>query len=406
MTLRAVDPSPLRARYAGPSSDAGDRPELQWLKIARLRIDPRYQREIGRRGADNILLIAARFAWAKFGPVIVAPVDGGLFAIVDGQHRTTAAALRGFESVPCVIIAADAAAQADAFVAINANVTAMSPLQLHAARLAAGDGSASVIGEICAEAGVTICRYPVPHNKIKPGETMAVSMLSGAFKKYGREVLVSALSCITKTRRGNPGMIRAQIVAALCAVLEADPKTLGDREQLISKMQTFDFGAEFDSARKAAIESGKTITGLLIEAIGSHLDGFSKPAPVPKKVAVAKAPAAQAAAPIPSAAARSVKASVSHDGVTIELTPDQESVAFKGRRVSVSPRGARLVAALAKVRPNCIGDDFLIGKIWKTRPSNASAMLDIVIADLAALKTIGLEVRTQRGIGRQLVKSA
>jgi hypothetical protein len=139
MTLRAIDLAPLRPRYTGPASEVGERPELQWVKISRLRIDPRYQREIGRRGADNILAIAPAFKWAKFAPVVVAPIAGGLFAIVDGQHRTTAAALRGFESVPCVIIAADEADQADAFVAINANVTAMSPLQLHAARLAAGN---------------------------------------------------------------------------------------------------------------------------------------------------------------------------------------------------------------------------------------------------------------------------
>ena len=46
MTLRAIDPAPLRPRYAGAASEPGERPELQWLKISRLRIDPRYQREI------------------------------------------------------------------------------------------------------------------------------------------------------------------------------------------------------------------------------------------------------------------------------------------------------------------------------------------------------------------------
>jgi hypothetical protein len=158
MTLRSIDPAPLRARYTGPASEVGDRPELQWLKISQLRIDPRYQREIGRRGSLNILAIAPAFQWAKFAPVVVAPIADGLFAIVDGQHRTTAAALRGFESVPCVIIAAGEAGQADAFVAINANVTAMSPLQLHAARLAAGNAAAAALTEVCREADVSLCR--------------------------------------------------------------------------------------------------------------------------------------------------------------------------------------------------------------------------------------------------------
>jgi hypothetical protein len=178
-TLRRIDPKPFMSRIPtqGRQSDVGERPELQWLKIDRLRIDPNYQREIGRRGADNIVAIAPKFKWAKFTPVVVAPIGEGLFAIIDGQHRTTAASACGFESVPCVIIQVDGAEQADAFVAINANVTAMSPLQLHAARLAAGNSDAAELTEVCREADVTICRYPVPANKMKPGETLAVGML-------------------------------------------------------------------------------------------------------------------------------------------------------------------------------------------------------------------------------------
>lgn len=39
MTLRAIDPSSLRERYAGPASKVGERPELQ----------VRTQRGIGRQ---------------------------------------------------------------------------------------------------------------------------------------------------------------------------------------------------------------------------------------------------------------------------------------------------------------------------------------------------------------------
>lgn len=272
MTLRAIDPAPFRARYTGPASEVGERPELQWLKIAKLRIDPRYQREIGRRGADNIVAIAPSFKWSKFAPVIVAPIGEGLFAIIDGQHRTTAAALRGFESVPCVIIQVDGADQADAFVAINANVTAMSPLQLHAARLAAGNSGAAELTEVCREADVTICRYPVPANKMKPGETLAVGMLQSVLAKFGREVLVAALCCITKTRRGNPGMIRKQVVEALCAVLEAEPDWRSDHKRMVIAMQTFDFLAQFNAARTASIETGAKVADGLVDAIGQHLE--------------------------------------------------------------------------------------------------------------------------------------
>lgn len=297
MTLRCIDPAPLRARYTGPASEVGERPELQWLKIAKLRIDPRYQREISERGDRNIVGIATAFAWAKFTPVIVAPIGSGLYAIVDGQHRTTAAALRGFDSVPCVIIAADAAAQADAFVAINGSVTAMTPLQLHAARLAAGNAEASELAAVCREADVTICRYPIPANKIKPGETLAVSMLQGLLKRFGREVLIAALCCITRTRKGNPGMIRAQVVEGLCVVLEAEPTWRADRKRLIFTMQTFDFIAAFNAARLAAIRNGGKIVDAFVEQVVAHLDPEAPPEAEAPQAAAPAAPVARPAMP-------------------------------------------------------------------------------------------------------------
>lgn len=390
MTLRSIDLAPLRARYTGPASEVGERPEMQWVKISRLRIDPRYQREIGRRGAENILKIAVAFQWAKFAPVMVAPVAGGLFAIVDGQHRTTAAALRGFESVPCVIVAASEADQADAFVAINAQVTAMSPLQLHAARLAAGSTAAAALTEACREAGVTICRYPVPANKMKPGDTLAVAMLQSVLDKYGRDVLIAALSCITQTRRGNPGMIRKQIVEALCSVIEAEPDWLKDHKQLVFRMQTFDFAAQFNAARAQSIESGETVSVVLVEALGIHLE---RPAPAQAAPSNPPAPAA-AKNPAPAAAARPVGGS---------LAIGREEISRGGQSVRVGPRAALLVAALERAKPNCVGDEFLIGKIWTQRPSNAGDILNQLVLDLACLTKLGLEVRTHRGIGRQLV---
>ncbi len=231
---------------------------------------------------------------------------------------------------------------------------------------------------------------------------MAVSLLSSALKKYGREVLISALSCITKTRRGNPGMIRAGIVEALCAVLDAEPEFGRDRARLIFAMQTFDFNAEFNDARTASIGSGKKVSGHLIEAIAAHLESFSIAAR-----AAPKAPAISAPAPTspPVAAVVNGAKAVIHNGIAVDATPKRESVAFNGRQIPVSPRGARLVAALAKARPNCIGDDFLISKIWNVRPAHAADLLEMVVHDdLAGLKKIGLEVRTQRGIGRQLAE--
>ena len=64
----------------------GPAPVLIWLEIKDLVIDDTYQRDIGRRGRINVNRIAERFDWSKFAPVIVAPVEGGRFAIVSAPR--------------------------------------------------------------------------------------------------------------------------------------------------------------------------------------------------------------------------------------------------------------------------------------------------------------------------------
>lgn len=271
--LRRIDVTPFGGRYNGANKPSpGARPELKWIPIAALRIDPAYQRPVLRAGEKNILNIARNFSWSKFAPVIVAPIDGSLFCIIDGQHRVTGAALCGRKEVPCQVITADRRQQAEAFAAVNGNVTPMTSLQLHAARVASGEPRALALAQACGEADVTICRYPVPGNKMKPGETLAVGVLMGLLDKFGRDVFVAALSCITKTRRGNPGMIRAQIVDALCSVLEAEPNWYADLGRLIFAMQTFDFAEAFNAARAASVTEGGSIGDALVDSIGAHLE--------------------------------------------------------------------------------------------------------------------------------------
>jgi ParB-like chromosome segregation protein Spo0J len=57
-------------------------------------------------------------------------VEGGRFAIIDGQHRTTSAAILGIETVPCQIVIAEQTEQAAAFKAINGTITPISQMAL------------------------------------------------------------------------------------------------------------------------------------------------------------------------------------------------------------------------------------------------------------------------------------
>lgn len=95
--LRSIETDRFRKALGRvPAADMSAAPTLEWLKIERLRIDPAYQREIGKRGAANVLAIARDFDWSKFSPVIVAPT-GGAYARIDGlaKHLTRTPAAIG-----------------------------------------------------------------------------------------------------------------------------------------------------------------------------------------------------------------------------------------------------------------------------------------------------------------------
>src|SRR5262245_20752250 len=87
-------------------TNAGPLPTLKWLRIDDLVIDRTYRTRMHGRGRQKVNRIAGSFRWSCFGTVLVARAGSGKFCIVDGHHRTTAAAILGFEKVPCQIVEA------------------------------------------------------------------------------------------------------------------------------------------------------------------------------------------------------------------------------------------------------------------------------------------------------------
>jgi len=230
-------------RFCRPRTEfsPGPPPILQWVEISKLLVDTEYQREIGHRGKANVHQIAENFDWSKFAPVIVATLEGGRYAIVDGQHRTTAAMLRGVREVPCQVVIADRAQQAAAYAAVNGNVTRTTAQQLYHARLAARDSESVALSEVCAAADVEITRRNLTLAKMKVGQTQAVGALRRCLALYGRDTLITALQCITQTGNGNPGFVRATIIEPLCVVLSENPHWRDAGESLLRVMDKFSF---------------------------------------------------------------------------------------------------------------------------------------------------------------------
>jgi hypothetical protein len=269
------DYEPLNtAHFATPASDlqAGPAPYLEWVMIDRLVIDRAYQRSISRAGSANIARIAEYFEWSKFSPVIVAPIEGGLFSIIDGQHRTTAAMLRGIEKVPCQIIHIDRAKQAEAFAAINGNTTRVSPQVVYYARLTGKDPAAEQMATVLSAAGVTVVRRNLTLRDMKGGETNAVGILFKLLRSYGSETLITALQCICQTGNQNAGFLRARVIEALCLVLQKNLKWREAGDRLLRAMDTFDFIEAWDEAtKKRSTVPSVTVQAALAELVAEHL---------------------------------------------------------------------------------------------------------------------------------------
>jgi len=284
MEIKMSEFEPLNiAHYQQPTTPLSDgaAPYMDWIEVRRLVTDKTYQREISRAGSINVERIAEYFnveriaeyfEWAKFSPVIVAPVEGGMFSIIDGQHRATPAMLRGIEKVPCEIVHIDRARQAEAFAAINGNITRVSAQVVYYARLTGKDPEAEEMARVLSAAEVTVCRGAKTLRTMKRGETNAVGAISKLLNKFGPETVISALQCITQTGSGNPGFLRAMIMEPLCVVLHRNPKWRDSGERLLREMDSFDFIEAWDAAVKERQTVPSVTTQMLIaDAVTAHL---------------------------------------------------------------------------------------------------------------------------------------
>lgn len=200
----------------------GEPGRLAFLAIDELVIDQTYQRPIMASGNRNIRKIAEEFNWAYFAPLVVAPRPGGKFAVIDGQHKATAAKARGdIKKVPCLIINADYATQARAFSVINGNVTKLSMLSTYRARLAAGDHAAREIQDACTRAGVMIAPYPKAPAYRQPNETFAIGSIDAIYRRFGAKVLERSLQLLVQAKAND--LIGKMAVRGIAACLGLNP---------------------------------------------------------------------------------------------------------------------------------------------------------------------------------------
>ncbi|MDI3335884.1 ParB/Srx family N-terminal domain-containing protein [Defluviimonas aestuarii] len=224
--LRSIDVD--HRRYLPPEDvRAGAVPELRWLDIDTLRVDDSFQRPLGKSNWAAIDKIAKGFNWSMFTPVVVAPIVGGLYSLIDGQHRTHAAKIAGFTQVPAMIVMTAEAGQAAAFAAINGSVIRMTAPNIYKAALAANVDWAVRSRDAVEAAGCRLLTYNPSRTTLRVGSLNCIMEIR-RHVEAGRSAMITAALDAVRSQPGvtvNHFAVRV-LVPWFYALIEVGPGTL------------------------------------------------------------------------------------------------------------------------------------------------------------------------------------
>lgn len=218
MTYRKIDVSGEERRR----TPSGPEPLLAWVAIDDLIVNDAYQRSIEKRGWSSIRKIADNFDWGRFSPLLVASNADGTYSIIDGQHRAHAAALCAVDRVPALVVDLSEQQQAAAFSWVNGTVTALTPLQIYRAALAALEPWALQCDAAVSRAGCRMMTFNKSASEKKPGEIYCVALIRSVIEAGHGDHLVAVLEGLrTSPVNGveqvhyNSGTLRALVAAAV-----------------------------------------------------------------------------------------------------------------------------------------------------------------------------------------------
>ncbi len=268
MTYRRVDVSRFEPK---PLTDQ-PKPDLCWVNVADLVIDEAYQRPLEAGNWKMIFKIAAEFHWSRFSPILCAPVGAGKMAVIDGQHRVHAAALRGIVAVPAMVIEVSAAEQSRAFAETNSNTIRITTHQLYRAALSAGEPWAVGAKRAVEDAGCRLMTRNGTASQKKAGEIYGVITARRAVEVGKAALYTKVLSAIRAYDTTNRVTLYSDfVIKPLFMALSGKPEHQG--VDLVAFLRANDPYRVLDKARRAR-ESGTG--GSAQKAFDEALQAFRK----------------------------------------------------------------------------------------------------------------------------------
>lgn len=253
-------------------------PMLQWVEIAAIVVDDRYQRPINVKGWQTIAKIAASFSWACFTPVQLAPIEGGKFAVIDGQHRVHAALLCGLTSVPANVVPIAVTDQAKAFIQVNTARTGVSQFNLYKAGLQAGHMWALECLDAVDRSGCKLMSFHPSSKNKKPGEIYAVGLIKDMVAKGHSSAVTTALTAIRHIDDGGNSAILLYSDWVLNPLIKAVSEFLGLDVQtltaILRKRRPFNVIESAENLAKAEKRSPSAAARqAFVTVIKTHLEG-------------------------------------------------------------------------------------------------------------------------------------
>lgn len=212
----------------------GQKPRLEWVDVDKIQVDHNYQRELRPNRVKQIL---RDFCWKKFGALMLNEHPDGRLTVYDGQHRAEAAKQHPHVSeVPATIISVSSSAEeAEAFLGVNINRSAVSSVERYWAGLEAQDANALRVRDVLANAGCEVVQEAgcSGHNK-----TNAVTAVSRALEQYGDGSVAFACRVLSQGWCQDSKALKGTVITAMARIHRANPDI--DEKRMLKVLERTD----------------------------------------------------------------------------------------------------------------------------------------------------------------------